>query len=76
MENLPHIVVDHAVYSSMDVCANYKVVNGQIEKTNRSVIYKKLIKNSTGIYRTTKNNMIFIMDSETTDPYDTWDYYK
>ena len=73
---LPYIVVDHATYSSMDVCTNYKVVNGQIEKTNRSVVYKKLIKSEMGIFKTTKNNMIFIVDSETAGPTDTWNYYK
>lgn len=76
IRDLPFIVVDHAMYSSMDVCVNYRVVNGKIEKVNRGIIYKKLIKSATGIFRTTKNNMIFVVTNETTEPVDYWNYYK
>lgn len=76
IRDLPFIVVDLATYSDMDVCVNYRVVNGKIEKVNRSVIYKKLIKSKTGVFKTTKNNMIFIVTGDTLGPVDTWNFYK
>lgn len=76
IRDLPYIVVDRDTYSSMDVCVNYRVVNGKIEKVSRGIVYKKLVKTSNGSFRTTKNNMIFIVSGETAGPVDTWNYYK
>jgi len=76
IRDLPFIVVDYATYSDMDTCVNYKVSNGKLEKIDRGVIYKKLVKSPGGIYKTTKNNMIFIVTSETSGPTDTWNFYK
>lgn len=76
VRDLPYIVIDYATYSSMDVCINYQVVNGKIEKVSRGIVYKKLTKSATGLFRTTKNNMIFIVDNETSGPVDRWNYYK
>lgn len=76
IRDLPFIVVDHAEYSKIDACVNYRVYNGKLERINRGVIYKKLTKNAAGSFKTTKNNMIFIVTGDSTGPTDTWDFYK
>lgn len=76
IRDLPFIVVDQNTYTEMDTCVNYQVVNGKIEKTVRGIIYKKLIKSATGIFKTTKNNMIFIVTGDHSGPVDTWNFYK
>lgn len=73
VDNLPYIVVDYKTYSDIDVCSNYIVKNGQIEKVKQGVTYKKLSKVDNGSFRTTKSNMIFIVNYETDKPTDTWD---
>jgi predicted RNA-binding protein len=76
MADLPYIEVDHATYTQVDVCNNFKVVNGQLEKIKLITVNKKLTKSASGIFKTTKNNMIFIVGPDYTGPTDTWDYSK
>lgn len=74
--DLPFVIVDHSTYTNIDSCDNYQVVNGQIEKSLRSINYKKLMKTDHGNFTTTKNNMIFVVTDRETDKVDHWDYYK
>lgn len=77
VRDLPFIEVDYATYSKVEVCSMYRVNNGQLEKDSLNILYKKLSKVDDGIYRTTKNNMIFIVNSDTADNYtDCWDFTK
>lgn len=74
--NFPFLVVDYQTYSEITVCSNYVVNKGQLEKVKPEATYKKLSKISGGNYRTTKNNMIFIVTKDFTGPVDTWDFRR
>ena len=75
-----YIVVDKEFYNSIDFCGNYRVVDKKLEKLviEFQVQNKKLSNSKTNFYlrfKTTKNNMIFVIDDH---PYlnesDSWGY--
>jgi hypothetical protein len=68
------IVVDKAVYDTIEFCSKYVVKDGQLEKTKREISNLKLIKKQTGKFRTIKNNMLFVVDDTYTGAVDIWEY--
>lgn len=73
---LAYIVVDEATYRGIEFCSKYKVVDGAlVGKTVRHTA-KKLEKNANGRFRTTKNNMLFLVDSDYPGNIDCWDFYN
>lgn len=76
ISELPFIVVDHAIYNSVDMCNNFKVADGELVRNKRRSKYKKIEKMVNGKFKTIKNNMIFIVDDNYIDAIDTWNYYS
>ena len=72
-----YIIVDKEIYNSIDFCGNYRVLDKKLEKLviKFQVQNKKLIQTDSGVFKTTKNNMIFVIDDH---PYlsesDSWGY--
>lgn len=72
-----YITVDGAAYNAIDFCSNYHVVNKKLEKLviKCQVQTKKLIQTEGGAFKTTKNNMIFIINDHLyLNESDSWGY--
>ena len=70
--NTNFITVDRDTYQSIDVCSNFKIVNGQVRRIVSKIKWKKIALTEGGKFAAIKNNMIFVTNS-TTD-IDQWDY--
>lgn len=71
----PHIEVSYATYESIDVCDNFKVIGDSISRIMINERHKKLVPTLNGKFKTTKNNLLFIVDDAYNSAIDTWDYY-
>lgn len=60
-----YIVVNKEFYNSIDFCGNYQIIDKKLEKCliKFQANNKKLIQTEGGAFKTTKNNMIFIIDN-------------
>lgn len=68
------IIVDHATYNNIEFCENYIIKYGKVEKIMQQPSNLKLIKTTTGKFRTIKNNLLFTVDDTYTGTVDTWEY--
>ena len=72
----PHIVVSYATYESIDVCGNFKIVGDSVSRVVVTERHKKLVPTKNGKFKTTKNNLLFVVDNTYTETADSWDYYR
>lgn len=74
--NCAYIVIDETTYKSIDFCSKYKVVDGALTGRTSKQTARHLIKSATGQFKTTKNNMVFLVDDQYTNSIDRWDYFN
>jgi len=72
----PHIVVNYATYESIDICDNFKIVDDSVSRVVVTERHKKLVLANAGRFKTTKNNLLFIVDDAYNGTTDSWDYYR
>lgn len=73
---LPYIEVDKETYSKVQVCNNYKIVNGTLTKIKFGPGFKKIGLFNDGQFKTLKNNIMFAVGNDYKGAVDTWDYCK
>lgn len=74
ISELPYIEVDYATYSSIDVCSNFTVTSGRLERVKRPSKYKRIQLTDQGQFKTLKHNMIFVVGDNYNGAIDTWDF--
>ena len=72
----PHIVVNYSTYESIDVCENFKVIGDSVSRMVVTERHKKLVPITDGKFKTTKNNLLFVVDDNYNGITDSWDYYR
>jgi hypothetical protein len=72
----PHIVVYYLTYESIDVCDNFKIVGDTVSRVVVTERHKKLVATPTGKFKTTKNNLLFVVNDTYNGTTDSWDYYR
>lgn len=72
----PHIVVNYATYESIDICDNFKVVGDSVSRVVVTERHKKLVPAISGKFKTTKNNLLFVVTDTYNGTTDSWDYYR
>lgn len=70
----PFLEVSYQVYTGIDVCSNYVVRSGKLEKIKRPSKYKKIQMVQNGQFKTIKGNMIFTVNNNYKGDVDTWDF--
>lgn len=72
-----YITVNSAEYNAIDFCGNYQIIDKKLEKCliKSRAKNKKLIQTEDGAFKTTKNNMIFLIDDHLyLNKSDSWGY--
>lgn len=69
----PFITVNVETYNSIDMCNNFQVVDGIISRIRSLSRFKRIEINPEGRFKTTKNNMIFIVTDNNNYNVDCWE---
>lgn len=72
----PFVIINADTYKIIENCSNFRVQNGILIRTTHSERFKRISKVSLGRFKTTKNNMIFLVGDDTLTDIDFWDIMK